>query len=98
MANKKIDMSKLRQMLRLYAQGESKLKISELTGVSRNTLKRYLKIYERLGLTMPYVEEKSDQELDRLFGENLLPSPTDRYTTLESLFLSIYKFINFKKK
>ena len=51
MANKKTDMSKLRQMLRLYAQGESKLKISELTGVSRNTLKKYLKIYQRLGLT-----------------------------------------------
>jgi hypothetical protein len=33
MANKTINMSKLRQMLRLYAQGESKLKISELTGV-----------------------------------------------------------------
>ena len=45
MANKKTDMSKLRQILRLYAQGESKLKISELTGVSRNTLKKYLKIY-----------------------------------------------------
>ena len=49
MANKKTDMSKLRQMLRLYAQGESKLKISDLTGVSRNTLKKYLKIYVRLG-------------------------------------------------
>ena len=73
MANKKTDMSKLRQMLRLYAQGESKLKISGLTGVSRNTLKKYLKIYETLGLSMPCLEEKSDQELDRLFGENLLP-------------------------
>jgi len=52
MANKKTDMSKLRQMLRLYTQGESKLKISELTGVSRNTLKKYLKIYTRLGLSL----------------------------------------------
>ena len=43
MANKKTDMSKLRQILRLHAQGESKLKISELTGVSRNTLKNTLK-------------------------------------------------------
>jgi len=91
MANKKINMSKLRQMLRLYSQGESKLKISELTGVSRNTLKRYLKIYERLGLSIAYIEEKSDQELDYLFGENLLPAPTDRYKTLESLFPKIEK-------
>ena len=44
MANKKTDMSKLRQILRLHARGESKLKISELTGVSRNTLKKYVSI------------------------------------------------------
>src|SRR4030066_391242 len=73
MANKKTNMSKLRQMLRLYAQGESKLKISELTGVSRNTLKKYLKIYAQLRLSIAYIEQQSDQELDHLFGENLLP-------------------------
>jgi len=91
MANKKINMSKLRQMLRLHAQGESKLKISELTGVSRNTLKKYLKTYTRLGLTIAHIEEKSDQELDHLFGENLLPEPTDRYKTLESFFPKMEK-------
>src|SRR4030042_4241310 len=83
MANKKTKMSKLRQMLRLYAQGESKLKISELTGVSRNTLKKYLKIYARLRLSIDFIEQQSDQELDHLFGENLLPEPSDRYKTLE---------------
>jgi transposase len=83
MANKKTNMSKLRQMLRLYAQGESKLKISELTGVSRNTLKKYLKIYSRLKLSIDFIEQQSDQELDHLFGENLLPEPSDRYKTLE---------------
>jgi transposase len=75
MANKKTNMSKLRQMLRLYAQGESKLKISELTGVSRNTLKKYLKIYARLKLSINFIDQQSDQELDHLFGENLLPEP-----------------------
>jgi transposase len=83
MANKKTNMSKLRQMLRLYTQGESKLKISELTGVSRNTLKKYLKIYARLKLSIDFIEQQSDQELDHLFGENLLPEPSDRYKTLE---------------
>lgn len=91
MANKTINMSKLRQMLRLYAQGERKLRISELTGISRNTLKKYLKTYERLGLTIGIVEEKSDQELDHLFGENLLPEPTKRYKQLESFFPRIEK-------
>ena len=68
MANKKTDKSKLRQMLRLYTQGESKLKISELTCVSPNTLKKYLKIYTRLGLSLQDIEDRSDQELDHLFG------------------------------
>jgi transposase len=91
MANKKTDMSKLRQMLRLYAQGESKLKISELTGVSRNTLKKYLKIYTRLGLSLQSIEGHSDQELDHLFGENLLNEPSDRYKALEVFFPTMEK-------
>jgi transposase len=91
MANKKTDMSKLRQMLRLYAQGESKLKISKLTGVSRNTLKKYLKIYARLRLSISYIEQQSDQELDHIFGENLLPEPNERYKTLEPYFPKMEK-------
>jgi transposase len=91
MANKKTDMSKLRQMLRLHENGESKLKISRLTGVSRNTLKKYLKIYARLELNAGLLESKSDQELDHLFGENLLPEPNDRYKILEPYFPKIEK-------
>jgi len=84
-------MSKLRQMLRLYSQGESKLKISELTGVSRNTLKKYLKIYARLGLSIHDIEVRSDQELDHMFGENLMPEPSEKYKALESFFPTIEK-------
>jgi transposase len=91
MANKKTDMSKLRQILRLHAQGERKLKISELTGVSRNTLKKYLKIYLRLGLTPQDIDGVSDKELDELFGENLLPEPGEKYKTLEAIFPTIEK-------
>jgi transposase len=91
MANKKINMSKLRQILRLYEQGERKLKISELTGVSRNTLKKYIKIYLHHGLTPKDIEDLSDQELDQLFGENLIPEPGEKYKTLESFFPAIEK-------
>lgn len=91
MANKKTTMSKLRQMLRLYAQGESKLRISELTGVSRNTLKKYLKIYAQLGLNLTEIEKKSDQELDQLFGECQLPEPCEKYKVLETFFPEMEK-------
>ena len=56
-------MSKLRQILRLYSQGEKKLKISTLTGVSRNTLKKYLRIYQGLGLSIKDIEMLSDKNL-----------------------------------
>jgi transposase len=91
MANKKTDMSKIRQMLRLFTQGESKLKISELTGVSRNTLKKYLKIYAGLDITPERVVQLSDQELDRLFGENAVPEPSDKYKALEAFFPTMEK-------
>ena len=91
MANKKIDMSKLRQILRLYSQGEKKLKISTLTGVSRNTLKKYLRIYHGLGLSIKDIEVLSDKSLDELFGESLKREPSGKYKILEALFPVIEK-------
>jgi transposase len=78
-------------MLRLYAQGESKLRISELTGVSRNTLKKYLKLYAQLGLNLAEIEKKSDQDLDQLFGECQLPEPCEKYKVLETFFPEMEK-------
>jgi len=37
------------------------------------------------------VEHQSDQDLDHLFGENLLPEPTERYKTLEAYFPTMEK-------
>jgi transposase len=37
------------------------------------------------------MEGHSDQELDHLFGENLLPEPTERYKTLEAYFPKMEK-------
>ena len=91
MANKKTDMSKLRQILRLYSQGEKKLKISTLTGVSRNTLKKYLRIYQGLGLYIKDIEMLNDKDLYELFGGSLKPEPGDKYKTLEAMFPVIEK-------
>jgi transposase len=91
MANKQIDMSKLRQILRLYSQNESKLKISELTGVSRNTLKKYINRWKRLGISLPDLECRSDQELNYLFGVIQLPEPSNKYKILEQFFPIIEK-------
>lgn len=48
MANKKIDMLHLKQLLRLYTQGVSKSTISKQLGLSRNTVKKFYCFGNRL--------------------------------------------------
>jgi len=69
MANTNISMSKIRQILRLHSQGYSKQTISRLTGVSRNTLKKYLRDYAELKLNIVELEELSDHDLSDLFSQ-----------------------------
>ena len=67
MANYRIDMSKIRYILRLYSQGRSKLQISMHGGVSRNTLKTYIKLFEESGLSYSQLDELTDKDLEQLF-------------------------------
>lgn len=84
-------MSKIRQLLRLYTQGESKLKISALTGVSRNTTKKYIKRFHQLGIDIEELDLLGDNKLEELFGMGILPEPADRHTTLLQLLPQIEK-------
>ena len=67
MANNTIDMSKLRQILRLHTQRCSKLQIALQTGISRNTLKKYIKDFTSSGITFEELNTLSDQDLESLF-------------------------------
>jgi len=67
MANTQISMSKLRQVLRLHAQGVSKLQISTATGLSRNTVRRYLTAFTELETTWEAIMPLSDKELYEFF-------------------------------
>jgi transposase len=69
MANKAISMSKIRQILRLHSQGNSNLAIYRLTGVSRNTLKKYVRDYRKLNLDIGQIETLSDHDLEELFSQ-----------------------------
>ncbi|MFM8453689.1 MAG: IS21 family transposase [Gammaproteobacteria bacterium] len=60
-------MSKIKHVLQLYFQGRSKQLIVQQTGVSRNTIKKYLKEYALSGLTGEEVLRLSEKELERLF-------------------------------
>ncbi len=91
MANNPISMSKIRQILRLHSQGRSKLLIAQQTGVSRNTLKKYLKEFERSGLSFNEVNEQGDKDLEDLFIKPEERSITPKLQTLCSLFPAMDK-------
>jgi transposase len=96
MANKMILMTKIRQILRLFASGESKRKISEITGVSRNTLRKYIFLYRQKRLTMDAINEMNDHALGSIFGNPVEPPKDTRYDELQLLLPGYAKQINRK--
>jgi len=86
-------MSKIRHILRLFTQGRSKLLIAEQTGVSRNTLKKYLKEFIDSGLSFDEIDVLSDKDLEELFVKPPeKPQPAkERLEQLLMLFPAIEK-------
>lgn len=86
MANHVISMGKIRQILRLHTQGASKLHIAVTTGVSRNTLKKYLKAFIACGLSYEELSTLSDHDLDELFNRKEEKPLDDKIVNLFRLF------------
>jgi len=63
MANKAIAMIQLRQILRLHLQDKSKLQIVILTGVSCNSVKHYLRKFDREQYMYEGINNLTDHEL-----------------------------------
>jgi len=82
MANNPIAMSKLRQVLKLYCQGQYKLQISIITGLSRNTVKKYINAFKGLKATWDDVNQLSDKDLDELFCKEPEPLIDNRLPLL----------------
>ncbi len=70
MANKLIDMSKVRKVIQLHHQGKAKQFISRYLGLSRNTVKKYIALYRVLNLTIDDIDKKSDSELEKIFSRD----------------------------
>jgi transposase len=91
MANKSINMLKLRQILRYYTQGTSKKQISAITGIARNTVKRYISRFISLYITYEDIVSLSDHELEKLFMEPNPKLPDERFDRLQQLLPDIEK-------
>ncbi len=57
-------MTKIRQILRSFTQGKSKVQISEQTGTSRNTVKKYIRKFLSEKMTFDILSSMSDTELE----------------------------------
>ena len=87
MRNKAISMNKIRQVLRCYAPGSGTRSISSMLNMSRNTVKKYLQVYQKSGLSLEVILSMDDSSLCSLFQEKDKPleEPPARY-----IFLRIY--------
>ena len=90
MAATTIGMSTIKQIFLLKEAGTPYQKISRTLGISRNTVKKYIRLAGQKRLVLSEIVSVPDQEL-----EGLLLSPdqdaTARYEVLETLFPSIEK-------
>jgi transposase len=97
MSNKPIKMNRLRQIIRLYCQGTGIKTIHGMVGISRNTIKKYVRVWHALGMTHEEFGARSDSELAVLFTTpeaKVTSSP--RMQILEALLPEISKRL--KKK
>jgi len=84
-------MLRLRQILRYFTQGTSKKQISEITGVARNTVKRYIGRFISLKITYEDIMALTDHELESLFIEPHPGLPDARFERLQQLLPGIEK-------
>ena len=85
MANKQIDMRKIKQIFKLYSGGVSKRQISLQLGLSRNTITKYVDFFKRYQLTSYEVSAMTLEELNRLFKTDQ-KGKSQQLLTLEKYF------------
>jgi transposase len=93
MANKSIDMSKLRQIFKLYfGHHQGSRTIRDITGISRTTIRKYIEQYYTLKIPWDELSKLSDKELQDLFHQDcIIPDPPERQKELYAFFPQIEK-------
>ena len=92
MANQNIEMSKLRQIIKHYIHKQGTRTIRDLTGVSRNTVKKYIARFQQLQTPWDELSKLNDKDLEALFIEEpIVEDPPQRE-------LELYKFFPYAEK
>jgi transposase len=85
MANKQIDMRKIKLIYKLYTSGTSKRRISQQLGISRVTIRKYIEFFKRYRFTAYEVEKMTLEELHGLFKDGQ-KHKSQRLLTLRQYF------------
>jgi len=86
MANKTIDMKKIRQIFRLHAQGVSKVQISKRLNISRNTVKKYIELFHLKKFTHESLQELNDSELGSFISSQEEVEVPEKLARLQAMF------------
>lgn len=89
-------MSNIRHILRLHSQNQTQSEIITQTGIPRKILKKYLKDFNKNGLSFTEINELSDEDLTELFVKPEEDQLSVKVQTLHKLFPTIDKEL--KKK
>ena len=84
MAGKPKRMSQIKQLLRLHKQGESKRSMARILGMSRNTVKAYLKKVSATGMSIDELLALEDPVLEKQFHIGNPAYKENRYEHLKS--------------
>jgi transposase len=93
MAGKTITMTELKQIIRLRGDGAALLTIAEAVKISRNTVKKYLRLIEVKGLNSQDLLRMDDEALEALLKDPK-PLKVSRYQNLCDLFPHFEKELN----
>ena len=96
MPNNLIVMNKVKQILLWYTEGVPKLTISQRAGVSRNSVKSYIRQFIAMDKTVEELLSMKDGDLERLFTSRLTREPNMRYKELSYHFPEIDKALKRK--
>lgn len=84
-------MTKVKQIFRYHQDLKGTKQISELTGVARNTIKKYLRKFREKKLSYEWLYEKSDHELEQFFAATQKTGRDHRAEELKKLLPDIEK-------
>ena len=89
-------MNKVRTILDLYTSGVSKRTISQRTGVTRNTVKKYIRLYIAMNVPFEELSKQSDSEIEKIFVGKEHVEPDERTKRMVLFFPEVEKAL--KKK